>query len=225
MKKEEQSDHQLPVLESANHELRKIRTRNYLILSLGGVLMVSGFVFGQSLFGTIGVLCSVLALVFFRSQKKTNVIEAEGRAVEDVLKSRLSKLKYGDHPGLGEKASEVFERYQKVFRLAEKTLYEKLNPQELTAQRFQKIFEELKENLQKNFQNVVQTLEISSKQNLDSAKIQQALQLIEQDLQEVEKTMRSLHQTELGSSHSTFDQTFLIDEMKRLTERLQKMEK
>lgn len=224
MKKEAQTSAQPPVLD-VDRELQIKKTKKRSLLFVGAVICVSSFVAGYWILGAIGSVCMILVSLLWRSSPgATQVIDVQSKSTEPQLKSRLNKLKFGEHPALGERAASLYDRYLVVFAQAEKILYAKLSPQEITAQRFQKVFDEMKENLHTTFATMAQTLEISSKTSLDPTVILEQLHSIEKDLMEVMQSMDSLQKTQLGMSNSTFDQSFLVEEMKKLTARIQKMD-
>jgi hypothetical protein len=223
MKKEVQTDAQLSVLD-AGRAIKIQKTKKRATIILAALVCVYGIATGSFLFGVLGLVGVALVGIFWRGASAGQVIDVQAISAEKQLKSRLDKLKFGDHPTLGEKATSLYDRYLIVFKQAEKILYEKLNRNEITAQRFQKVFDEMKENLQMVFEKIAQTLEISAKNNLDQASILEQLRSIEENLHEITHSMNSLQQTQVGSSNSTFDQSFLVEEMKKLTERIQKMD-
>ncbi len=224
MKNEEQKTNaQLSVLD-AQRGIRQKTVKNISLLMLGTVATALGLWFGGWVMG-ITIIGSFAFFDYIRRRLTDNpIIEARGQSLENVLRSRLAKLKYGDHPVHGEKTAELYERYIKIFKQSEKILYSKLNPEELTSQRFQKLFDEMKENLDSSFEKLAQTLELSNRTSLDQTSVLKRTEGIEKDLLEIEKTMETLQQTQIGQSVSTFDQGFLIEEMKKLTARMQKLQ-
>lgn len=224
MKKEEQKTNaQLSVLDNSR-ALQKRTASNAALLVTGVAATAVGLWMG----GWVLALTVVGSIAFFdymrRRWQNNPVIEVQAQSVENVLRSRLAKLKFGEHPAQGERIADLHDRYRQLFKRSEKILYEKLSPEELTAHRFQKLLDEMKENLHTNFETLAQTLEISTKSNLDQSMVTAKLEGIEKDLFEITQTMDSLQQAQLGKSVSTFDQSFLIEEMKKLTSRIQKLE-
>ncbi|MFN7906150.1 MAG: hypothetical protein ACK5P5_13300 [Pseudobdellovibrionaceae bacterium] len=234
MKKEEQSNSQLLVLDghkpnsSRTQGLKRFKATQIFLFTFSAALIAAGlYASGLVLLLSLGlgaIIALMLSYMFFKKQSELPVIEVEARTLEQVLESRIAKLKFGEHPAHGEKTAELFDRYKKIFQQSEKILYQKLDPSEMTAQRFQKIFDEMKENLYEDFKKITQTLELSSKSSLDSASLGVKMQSMEKNLKEITTTMDSFQQTQLGTSISTFDQSFLIEEMKKLTTRLQNMD-